>query len=50
MYPPYSFDKQIKLFLNNKLSENDTSKENSNKENITYYKLPNIRDISVRKR
>ena len=48
MYPPYSFDKQIKLFLNNKLSENDTPKENSHKENITYYKLPNIRDISVR--
>ena len=48
MYPPYSFDKQVKLFLNNKLSENDTPKENSNKENITYYKLPNIRDISVR--
>ena len=32
MYPPYSFDKQIKLFLVNKLSENDTPTENSNKE------------------
>ena len=32
MYPPYLIDKQIKLFLNNKLSEKDTPKENSNKE------------------
>ena len=39
MYPPYSFHKQIKLFLNDKLSENDTPKENSNKENTTYRKL-----------
>ena len=48
MYPSYLIDKQIKLFLNNKLSENDTPKENSNKENITYHKLPYIGDISVR--
>ena len=48
MYPPYLIDKQIKLFLNNKLSENDTPKENSNKENTTYHKLPYIGDISVR--
>ena len=40
MYPSYLIDKQIKLFLNNKLSENDTPKENSNKQNKTYYKLP----------
>ena len=39
MYPPYLIDKQIKLFLNNTLSENDTPKENSNKENTTYHKL-----------
>ena len=32
MYPHYLIDKQIKLFLNNKLPENDTPKENSNKE------------------
>ena len=39
MYPPYLIDKQIKLFLNNKLSEKDTPKENSNKEiqHITSY-------------
>ena len=48
MYPPYLIDKQIKLFLNNKLSENDPLKENSNKENITYHKLPYIGGISVR--
>ena len=48
MYPPFSIDKQIKLFLNNKLSENDTPKENSNKENTTYHKLPYNGDISVR--
>ena len=48
VYPPYLIDKQIKLFLNNKLSENDTPKENSNKENTTYGKIPNIGDISVR--
>ena len=48
MYSPYLIDKQIKLFLNNKLSENDTPKENSNKENITYHKLPYIGDISAR--
>ena len=48
MYPPYLIDKQIKLFLNNKLSENDTPKENSNKENTTYHKLPYIGDISLR--
>ena len=48
MYPPYLIDKQIKLFLNNKLSENDTPKENSNKENTTYHKLPYIDNISVR--
>ena len=29
MYPPYLVDKQVKLLLNNKLSENDTSKEKS---------------------
>ena len=48
MYHPYLVDKQIKLFLNNKLPENDTPKENSNKENTTYCKLPYIGDISVR--
>ena len=48
MYRPYLIDKQIKLFLNNKLSKNDTPKENSNKENTTYQKLPYIDDISVR--
>ena len=37
MYPPYLIDKQIKLLLNNKLSENDTAKENSNKANTTYH-------------
>ena len=31
MYLPYLIDKQIKLFLNNKLFENGTPKENSNK-------------------
>ena len=40
MYPPYLIDKQIKLFLNNKLSENETPQENSNKRNTTYHKLP----------
>ena len=34
--------------MNNKLSENDTPKENSNKENTIYHKLPYIGDISVR--
>ena len=29
MYAPYMVDKQVKLLLNNKLSENDTFKENS---------------------
>ena len=48
MYPPFSIDKQTKLFLNNKLSKNDTPKENSNKENTTYHKLPYNGDISVR--
>ena len=40
MYPLYLIDKQIKLFLNNKLSENETPQENSNKRNTTYHKLP----------
>ena len=40
-------DKQIKLFLNNKLPENDTPKENFNKESTKYRKLPYIGDISV---
>ena len=31
MYPPYLIDKQIKLFLNNNLSEIDKPKENYNK-------------------
>ena len=48
MYPPFLIDKQIKLFLNNKLPKNGTPKENSNKENTTYHKLPFIGDISVR--
>ena len=48
MHPSYLIDKQIKLFLNNKLSENDTPRGNSNKENITYHKLPYIGGISVR--
>ena len=48
MHPPFLIDKQVKLFLNNKLSKNDTPKENSNKENITYHKLPYIGDISAR--
>ena len=48
MYPPYLIDKQIKLFLNNKLSENDAPKENSNKKKLTTHKLPYIGDISVR--
>ena len=47
MYPPFLIDKQIKLFLNNKLSKNDTPKENSNKENTTY-KSSYIGDTSVR--
>ena len=47
MYPPYLIDKQIQLCLNHKLSENDTPKENSKKENTTYHKLPYIGDISV---
>ena len=47
MHPPYLVDKQIKLFPNNKLSENDTRKENSNNDNTTYHKLPYIGDISV---
>ena len=47
-YPPYLLDKQIKLFLDNELSENDTLKENSNKENTTYHKLPYIGDTSVK--
>ena len=38
----------MKLFLNYTLPENDTPKENSNKENKTYYKLLYIGDISVR--
>ena len=40
MYPHYLIDKQIKLFLNNKLSEYEKPKENSNKENRKYRKLP----------
>ena len=36
MHPLYLIDKQIKLLLNYKLSENDTPKKNSNKKNITY--------------
>ena len=48
MHPPYLVDKQITLFLNNRLSENDTRKENSNNDNTTYHKLPYINDISVR--
>ena len=48
MYPSFLIDEQIKLFLNDKLSKNDTLKENSNKENTTYHKLPYIGDISVR--
>ena len=48
MYPPYLIDKQIKLFSNNKLFENDTHKENSHKENTTYHKLQYIGDISIR--
>ena len=47
MYPPYLIDKQIQLCLNHKLSENDTPKENSKKENTTYHKLPYIGDVSV---
>ena len=52
MYSPYLIDKQIKSFLNNKLSENDTSKENYNKENAKYNKLPHNSDIlqGLRKR
>ena len=38
MYPRFLINKQIKLFLNNKLSKNDTPKKNSNKENATYTK------------
>ena len=41
MYP-------IKSFLNNKLSKNNTPKENSNEENRAYLKLPDIGNISVR--
>ena len=48
MYPPFLIDKQIKLFLNDKLSENETPKENSNKENTTYHTLPYISDISLK--
>ena len=48
MHPPYLVDKQIELFPNNKLSENDTRKENSNNDNTTCRKLPYIGDISVR--
>ena len=48
LYSPYLIDKQIKLFRKNKLPENVTPKENSNKENTTYQKLPYISDISVR--
>ena len=48
MYPPFLIDKQIKIFLNNKLSKNDPPKENSNKENTTYHKYSCIGDISVR--
>ena len=47
MYPAFLIDKQIKLFLNNKLSENDTPKENPIKENTIYHKLPYIGDISL---
>ena len=52
MYSPYFIDKQIKSFLNNKLSEYDTSKENYNKEKTTNNKLPYIGDIllGLRKR
>ena len=38
----------MKLFLNNTLPENDTPKENSNKENTAYHKLLYIGDISLR--
>ena len=48
MYPSFLIDKQMKLFLNKKLSTNDTPKGNSNKENTTYHKLPYIDDISLR--
>ena len=53
IYPPFLIDKQIKLFLNNKLPKNDspknfTPKENSNKKNAAYHKLPYIGDISVK--
>ena len=48
MYPHFLIGQQIKLFLNNKLSENDTPKENSNKGNTTCHKLRYIGDISVR--
>ena len=48
MYLSYVIDKQIKLFLNNKLFENDTPEENTNKENRTYKKLPCIGNISVK--
>ena len=48
MYLSYVIDKQIKLFLNNKLFENDTPEENANKENRTYKKLPCIGNISVK--
>ena len=48
MYPPFLIDKQMKLFLNNILSKNDTPNKNRNKENTTYHKLPYIGYISVR--
>ena len=48
MYPPCLIDKKRKLFLNNKLSEIGTRKENFNKENATYRKLPYMGDISIR--
>ena len=38
-YPPYLVDKQIKLFLTNKLFENNKRKENSSKENTICHKL-----------
>ena len=52
MYSPYFIDKQIKSFLNNKLSEYDTSKDNYNKEKTINNKLPYIGDIllGLRKR
>lgn len=42
MHPAYLIDKEIKSFLNNKLS-----KDNFNEKHISYHRLPYIGDISV---